>query len=72
VNLPESRFKRALREVRQHIGRRSLPGSYAAEAVAGSGYDWLLASGALTALAERGPSTWHRTVLGTAGILFPS
>lgn len=39
----ENRFKRALREGRQQIGLWcSLPGSYAAEAVAGSGYDWLL------------------------------
>ncbi|QRE77121.1 4-hydroxy-2-oxoheptanedioate aldolase [Methylobacterium aquaticum] len=39
----ENRFKRALHEGRQQIGLWcSLPGSYAAEAVAGSGYDWLL------------------------------
>lgn len=39
----ENRFKRSLREGRQQIGLWcSLPGSYAAEAVAGSGYDWLL------------------------------
>lgn len=39
----ENRFKRALAEGRQQIGLWcSLPGSYAAEAVAGSGYDWLL------------------------------
>ncbi|ACL62710.1 4-hydroxy-2-oxoheptanedioate aldolase [Methylobacterium nodulans] len=43
MNLPENRFKRALREGRQQIGLWcSLPGSYAAECVAGSGYDWLL------------------------------
>lgn len=43
MNLPENRFKRALREGRQQIGLWcSLPGSYVAEAVAGSGYDWLL------------------------------
>ncbi|MFH6787075.1 MULTISPECIES: 4-hydroxy-2-oxoheptanedioate aldolase [Methylobacterium] len=43
MSLPENRFKRALREERQQIGLWcSLPGSYAAEAVAGSGYDWLL------------------------------
>ncbi|TCR63687.1 4-hydroxy-2-oxoheptanedioate aldolase [Bosea sp. BK604] len=43
MKLPENRFKRALREGRQQIGLWcSLPGSYAAEAVAGSGYDWLL------------------------------
>lgn len=43
MNLPENRFKRALREGRQQIGLWcSLPGSYAAEAVAASGYDWLL------------------------------
>lgn len=43
MNLPQNHFKRALREGRQQIGLWcSLPGSYAAEAVAGSGYDWLL------------------------------
>ncbi len=43
MNLSENHFKRALREGRQQIGLWcSLPGSYAAEAVAGSGYDWLL------------------------------
>jgi 4-hydroxy-2-oxoheptanedioate aldolase len=43
MNLPENHFKRAIREGRQQIGLWcSLPGSYAAEAVAGSGYDWLL------------------------------
>jgi 4-hydroxy-2-oxoheptanedioate aldolase len=43
VKLPENRFKRALREGRQQIGLWcSLPGSYVAEAVAGSGFDWLL------------------------------
>lgn len=43
MKLPENHFKRALREGRQQIGLWcSLPGSYAAEAVAGSGYDWLL------------------------------
>jgi 4-hydroxy-2-oxoheptanedioate aldolase len=43
MDLPENRFKRALRDGRQQIGLWcSLPGSYAAEAVAGSGYDWLL------------------------------
>jgi 4-hydroxy-2-oxoheptanedioate aldolase len=43
VQLPENRFKRALREGRQQIGLWcSLPGAYVAEAVAGSGFDWLL------------------------------
>jgi 4-hydroxy-2-oxoheptanedioate aldolase len=43
VKLPENRFKRALREGRQQIGLWcTLPGSYVAEAVAGSGFDWLL------------------------------
>jgi 4-hydroxy-2-oxoheptanedioate aldolase len=43
MNLPKNHFKRAIREGRQQIGLWcSLPGSYAAEAVAGSGYDWLL------------------------------
>ena len=39
----ENRFKRALADGRQQIGLWcSLASSYAAEAVAGSGYDWLL------------------------------
>lgn len=43
MNLPENAFKRALRDNRQQIGLWcSLPGAYAAEAVAGSGFDWLL------------------------------
>jgi 4-hydroxy-2-oxoheptanedioate aldolase len=43
MNLPQNRFKSAIREGRQQIGLWcSLPGSYVAEAVAGSGYDWLL------------------------------
>jgi 4-hydroxy-2-oxoheptanedioate aldolase len=43
MKLPVNHFKAALREGRQQIGLWcSLPGSYAAEAVAGSGYDWLL------------------------------
>ncbi len=43
MKLPQNRFKRALREGRQQIGLWcSLPGSYVAEAVAGSGFDWLL------------------------------
>jgi 4-hydroxy-2-oxoheptanedioate aldolase len=43
MKLPENRFKRALREGRQQIGLWcSLPGSYVAEAVAASGFDWLL------------------------------
>jgi 4-hydroxy-2-oxoheptanedioate aldolase len=43
MKLPENRFKRALAQGRQQIGLWcSLPGSYAAEAVAGSGFDWLL------------------------------
>ena len=43
MQLPENRFKRALREGRQQIGLWcSLPGAYVAEAVAGSGFDWLL------------------------------
>lgn len=40
---PANLFKRALAEGRQQIGLWcSLPGAYAAEAVAGSGFDWLL------------------------------
>src|SRR5262245_41914071 len=36
-------FKRAIREGRQQIGLWcSLPGGYAAELLAGSGFDWLL------------------------------
>lgn len=43
MKLPQNRFKAALRGDQQQIGLWcSLPGSYAAEAVAGSGYDWLL------------------------------
>ncbi|WP_439499199.1 4-hydroxy-2-oxoheptanedioate aldolase [Bosea sp. (in: a-proteobacteria)] len=43
MQLPENAFKRALREGRPQIGLWcSLPGAYAAEAVAGSGFDWLL------------------------------
>ena len=43
MQLPENRFKRALAEGRQQIGLWcSLPGPYVAEAVAGSGFDWLL------------------------------
>lgn len=43
MNLPKNRFKRALAEKRQQIGLWcSLPGSYAAEIVAPSGFDWLL------------------------------
>lgn len=43
MDLPQNAFKRALRENRQQIGLWcSLPGAYAAEAVAGSGFDWLL------------------------------
>ncbi len=43
MQLPENRFKRALAEGRQQIGFWcSLSASYAAEAVAGSGFDWLL------------------------------
>ena len=43
MKLPENRFKRAIAERRQQIGLWcSLPGSYIAEAVAGSGFDWLL------------------------------
>jgi 4-hydroxy-2-oxoheptanedioate aldolase len=43
VTLPENRFKRALAQGHQQIGLWcSLPGGYAAEVVAGSGFDWLL------------------------------
>jgi 4-hydroxy-2-oxoheptanedioate aldolase len=43
MKLPENRFKRALRQGRQQIGLWcSLPGPYVAEAIAGSGFDWLL------------------------------
>jgi 4-hydroxy-2-oxoheptanedioate aldolase len=43
MDLPHNAFKRALRENRQQIGLWcSLPGAYAAEAVAGSGFNWLL------------------------------
>lgn len=43
MNLPENRFKRALKAREQQLGLWcSLPGSYATEVVAASGYDWLL------------------------------
>lgn len=43
MDLPANQFKRALREGRHQLGLWcSLPGAYAAEAVAGSGFDWLL------------------------------
>jgi hypothetical protein len=43
MELPPNTFKRALREGRHQLGLWcSLPGAYAAEAVAGSGFDWLL------------------------------
>lgn len=43
MELPPNLFKRALNQGRSQIGLWcSLPGSYAAEAVAGSGFDWLL------------------------------
>jgi 4-hydroxy-2-oxoheptanedioate aldolase len=43
MELPANTFKRALREGRQQIGLWcSLPDAYAAEIVAGSGFDWLL------------------------------
>lgn len=43
MKLPENQFKRALAEGRQQIGFWcSLSASYAAEAVAASGFDWLL------------------------------
>jgi 4-hydroxy-2-oxoheptanedioate aldolase len=43
MKLPENRFKRAIAERRKQIGLWcSLPGSYIAEAVAASGFDWLL------------------------------
>ncbi|WP_151718994.1 4-hydroxy-2-oxoheptanedioate aldolase [Gemmobacter serpentinus] len=43
MEMPRNHFKAALMEGRSQIGLWcSLPGSYAAEAVAGSGFDWLL------------------------------
>lgn len=43
MTIPQNAFKRALLERRQQIGLWcSLPGGYVAEAVAGSGFDWLL------------------------------
>lgn len=43
MDLPNNRFKQGLADGRQQIGLWcSLPGSYVAEAVAGSGFDWLL------------------------------
>ena len=43
MKLPENKFKRAILEGRQQIGLWcSLPGGFAAELLAGSGFDWLL------------------------------
>jgi 4-hydroxy-2-oxoheptanedioate aldolase len=43
VQLPANHFKRGLAGGRQQIGLWCSPtGAYAAEAVAGSGFDWLL------------------------------
>ncbi len=43
MDLPENRFKRALAEARPQIGFWcTLPGGYAAEILAGAGFDWLL------------------------------
>jgi 4-hydroxy-2-oxoheptanedioate aldolase len=43
MKLPENRFKQALKEGRQQIGLWcTLSSAYAAEVVAGSGFDWLL------------------------------
>ena len=43
MDLPRNKFKQGLREGRQQIGLWcTLASSYAVEAIAGSGYDWLL------------------------------
>lgn len=43
MDLPKNRFKQNLAEGKHQLGLWcSLPGSYAAEAVAGAGFDWLL------------------------------
>lgn len=43
MELHRNRFKHAIAEGRQQIGLWcSLPGSYAAEAIAGSGFDWIV------------------------------
>jgi 4-hydroxy-2-oxoheptanedioate aldolase len=43
MDLPRNAFKHAIAQGRQQIGLWcTLPGSFAAEAVAGSGFDWLL------------------------------
>ena len=43
MDVPHNDFKQALTEGRQQIGLWcSLPGAYAAEAMAGSGFDWML------------------------------
>lgn len=43
MRLPQNAFKRALAQGRQQIGLWcTLPDAYAAEALAGSGFDWLL------------------------------
>ena len=43
MNIPQNRFKRALLEGRQQVGLWcTLPGGFVAEALAGTGYDWML------------------------------
>jgi 4-hydroxy-2-oxoheptanedioate aldolase len=43
MQIPENKFKRALKESRQQVGLWcTLSSAYAAEVVAGSGFDWLL------------------------------
>ena len=43
MDLPKNTFKQAIQQGRQQIGLwSSLPGSYVAEALAGTGFDWIL------------------------------
>jgi len=43
MELPVNRFRQGLREGRQQIGLwNSLPGSYVAEVLAGTGFDWIV------------------------------
>ena len=43
VDLPQNPFKRALKAGKQQIGIwNGIPGGYVAEALAGTGFDWIL------------------------------
>ena len=77
ARVPVRRHRRA--QPRRLLARRSAggrgphrPQDEIRTQVEGPNIIYRVAFGALTALAERGPSTWHPVVPGTAGILFPS